>query len=126
MKHLYTWVGIAVIVVTSSAGDVLVSRAMKKIGDVGLLRKEIGIGGVIKRILTSGTFFAGLGAMTLAFFSLLFTLSWADVSLVAPASASLTFVTSALAGKFLLHEKVDHRRWAAALLACAGVALLAT
>ncbi|HUK88437.1 MAG TPA: EamA family transporter [Terriglobales bacterium] len=125
MRTLYTWVGIAAVVLFSSAGDVLLSRAMKKIGDVGQLRRQIGIFGVVGRILTSPVFFSGLACMALAFFSLLLALSWADVSLVAPASASLTFVTSAIAAKFLLHENVDRRRWLAALLACAGVALLA-
>ncbi len=125
MKHLYTWLGVVAIVVTSSAGDVLLSRAMKKIGDIGQLRKHIGILGVAREIVCSGTFLGGLLAMALAFFSLIWALSWADVSLVAPASASLSFVTTALAGKFILHEHVDRRRWLAALLACAGVALLA-
>ena len=125
MKDLYTWLGIAAIVLFSSAGDVLLSRAMKHIGDVGKLRREIGIPGVVKRIFTSGVFLVGLTCMALAFFSLLLALSWADVSLVAPASASLTFVTSAVAGKLFLHENVDRRRWAAAIMACVGVALLA-
>jgi drug/metabolite transporter (DMT)-like permease len=125
MKPLYTWASIAAVVLFSSAGDVLLSRAMKKIGDVGQLRRQIGIFGVVGRVLSSGTFFSGLACMALAFFSLLLALSWADVSLVAPASASLTFVTSALAAKLLLHENVDRRRWLAVLLACAGVALLA-
>jgi len=63
--------------------------------------------------------------MAAAFFSLLFALSWADVSLVAPASASLTFISSAVAAKVFLKEAVDARRWAAALLVAAGVALIA-
>jgi drug/metabolite transporter (DMT)-like permease len=60
-----------------------------------------------------------------AFYSLLFGLSWGDVSLVAPAAASLTFVANAVAAKIFLHERVDHRRWLAALFVAAGVALLA-
>jgi len=44
---------------------------------------------------------------------------------VAPASASLTFIGSAFAAKIFLHEKVDRRRWLAAVLVAAGVALLA-
>ena len=47
------------------------------------------------------------------------------LSVVAPASASLTFVGNAFAAKICLHEKVDRRRWIAALLVAAGVALLA-
>jgi uncharacterized membrane protein len=56
---------------------------------------------------------------------LLFGLSWGDVSLIAPASASLTFVTNAVAARIFLHERVDHRRWMAAALVAGGVVLLA-
>ena len=63
--------------------------------------------------------------LALAFFSLLFALNHLNLSLVAPASASLTLVTNAIAGKFFLHENVDRRRWTAAVLVCVGVYLLA-
>jgi drug/metabolite transporter (DMT)-like permease len=48
-----------------------------------------------------------------------------DLSLVAPASASLTLVTNAIAAKLFLHENVDRRRWTAAVLVCIGVYFLA-
>ena len=35
MKHAYTWGAIAVVVLASTTGDVLLSRAMKQVGDVG-------------------------------------------------------------------------------------------
>jgi drug/metabolite transporter (DMT)-like permease len=63
--------------------------------------------------------------LAVAFFSLLFALSWGDVSLVAPAAASLTFIGNAVAARIFLHERVDRRRWIAASLVAAGVALLA-
>jgi len=63
--------------------------------------------------------------MAAAFYAMLFGLSWADVSLVVPASTSLTFVTNAVAAKFFLHERVDQRRWMAAFLVAGGVVLLA-
>jgi hypothetical protein len=44
---------------------------------------------------------------------------------VAPAAASLTFIGNAVAAKIFLHERVDRRRWIAASLVAAGVALLA-
>jgi drug/metabolite transporter (DMT)-like permease len=67
----------------------------------------------------------GLLFMALAFFSLLVTLSWDDVSVVGPASASLTFIANAFAARIFLKERVDHRRWLAALFVAGGVALLA-
>jgi drug/metabolite transporter (DMT)-like permease len=125
MKQAYTWSAIVVIVLASTTGDVLLSHAMKQVGDVGDLWRQCGLWTVLRRVLRNPTFLFGILAMTMAFYSLLFGLSWGDVSLVAPASASLTFVTNAIAAKIFLHERVDRRRWLAALLVAAGVVLLA-
>ena len=125
MNKLHVWGAIAAIVIVSTTGDVLLSRAMKQIGDLGELRRSRGMSTVIIRVLRSPSFLLGILSMALGFFSLLTGLSWGDLSLVGPASASLTFVANAIAAKFLLHEHVDHRRWTAALLVAGGVALLA-
>ena len=125
MNETYTWSAIGIIVLASTTGDVLLSRAMKQVGDVAALRKRAGMLHVIASILGKPSFMLGVAAMAVAFYSLLFALSWGDVSLVAPASASLTFVASAIAARIFLREHVDHRRWMAALLVAGGVALLA-
>jgi uncharacterized membrane protein len=125
VKHAYTWAAIAIIVIASVTGDVLLSRAMKQVGDVGELRRQRGILTVMGRVLRHPYFVLGIVAMAVAFFCLLFGLSWGDVSLVAPATASLTFVGNAAAAKVLRHEHVDQRRWIAAALVACGVALLA-
>jgi drug/metabolite transporter (DMT)-like permease len=125
MKHAHAWVAIAAIVLASTTGDVLLSRAMKQVGDVGELRRRGGALTVVGRILSNPNFLLGVLAMTLAFYSLLVGLSWADVSVVGPAAAALTFVANALAARIFLHERVDRRRWIAALLVAGGVALLA-
>jgi drug/metabolite transporter (DMT)-like permease len=59
-----------------------------------------------------------------AFISNLVGLSWADLSLIGPATAALTFVSNAIAAKFFLHENVDRRRWFATIFVCCGVLLL--
>ena len=125
MKHAYTWGAILLIVVTSVTGDVLLSHAMKTVGDVGALYRRSGLVKVLGSVLGNFHFVIGIVAMAVAFFSLLFALSWGDVSLVAPASASLTFVGNAIAARIFLHERVDRRRWMAAGLVACGVALLA-
>jgi drug/metabolite transporter (DMT)-like permease len=125
MKELYTWSAILAIVFASVVGDVLLAHAMKQVGDVGALRRSSGLGVVIVRTLGNGNFILGVMAMAVAFFSLLFALSWGDVSLVAPAAASLTFIGNAVAARIFLHERVDRRRWIAVVLVAAGVALLA-
>ena len=116
---------IAAIVLTSTAGEVLTAAAMKSIGDLDEIRAHSGLMGAIRAVLTCPLFFAGVGFLALAFFSLLFSLNHLPVSLVAPASASLTLVTNAIAAKLFLHENVDRRRWTSAVLVCIGVYLLA-
>ena len=113
MKGLYTWGGILAITLASVVGDVLLARAMKQVGDVGDLWREHGLLAVIRRTLGDPHFFFGVTAMAAAFFSLLFALSWGDVSLVGPAAASLTYIGNAFAAKIFLHERVDRRRCAA-------------
>lgn len=125
MKTMYTWCAILAVVAASSAGDVLLAHAMKTVGDLGALRRREGMFFLIRRILGTQTFLPGLACMGLAFYSLLFALSWNDVSLVGPAAASLTFVANAFAAKIFLHENVDRRRWMAALFVAGGVFLLA-
>jgi drug/metabolite transporter (DMT)-like permease len=125
MKSAYTWGGILLVVFASVVGDLLLARAMKQVGDVHELWRRSGLWAVVTRILGNFKFFLGVTAMAVAFFSLLFALSWGDVSLVAPAAASLTFIGNAFAAKIFLHERVDRRRWIAALLVATGVALLA-
>jgi len=125
MKQAYTWSAIVVIVLASTTGDVLLSRAMKQVGDVGALWRRRGLWTLLGQVLRNPNVLLGVLAMTTAFYSLLFGLSWGDVSLIAPASASLTFVTNAVAAKIFLHERVDHRRWMAAVLVAGGVVLLA-
>ncbi len=125
MKHLYTWTAIVMVVMASTAGDILLAKAMRQIGDLGQLRQRKGIFAVIARVLGSATFLLAVFFMAIAFFSLLIGLSWADVSLVAPAAASLTFVTNAVAARIFLKENVDRRRWFAAIFVAVGVLLIA-
>jgi len=116
---------IAAIVLTSTAGEVLTAAAMKSIGDLDEIRAHSGLKGAIHAVITCPLFFAGVSFLALSFFSLLFALNHLDLSLVAPASASLTLVTNAIAAKLFLKENVDRRRWTAAVLVCIGVYFLA-
>ncbi len=115
---------VATIVTFATLGDLLIASAMRRI-DLDGIRARRGIVGASFAVLTSGRFWLGVLGMTGGFFSLLFALSHAQVSLIGPASASLTFLSNAVAAKFFLHENVDRKRWIAALFVCCGVALLA-
>ncbi len=125
MKDIYAWTAIGLIILASTTGDVLLSYSMKRVGNVGELWKRRGVLAVVGRVLQTPTFALGLVAMGVAFYSLLFGLSWGNLSLVVPASASLTFVANAVAARIFLHERVGRRRWIAALLVAGGVVLMA-
>jgi drug/metabolite transporter (DMT)-like permease len=127
VKHVAdpsVWLMIGTIVVLATAGDVSLAGAMRHIGDFDDIRARSGLRGAIRAVLGNLRFLFGVLCMALSFFALLFALSWADVSLVAPASAALTFVTNAFAAKWILKENVDRRRWFAAVCVCLGVLLI--
>jgi drug/metabolite transporter (DMT)-like permease len=124
MRNLYTWICILTTVCASATGDVLIALAMRRIGDLGQFHRNHGLLSVIARVLSGGVLFCGIFFMAVAFFSNLVGLSWADLSLMGPASAALTFVANAVAAKLFLHENVDRRRWIATIFVCCGVLLL--
>jgi drug/metabolite transporter (DMT)-like permease len=119
-----TWTCILTVAALAITGEVLTAGAMRRIGDLDLIRAHSGLRGAIRAVLTSPMFLIGSLAMALNFFALLFTLSVVDVSLAAPATASLTYIGNACAAKLFLKENVDRRRWLAALFVCVGVFLL--
>lgn len=119
-----TWTTILTVAGTAVAGDVLTAGAMRKIGDLDDIRAHSGMAGAIRAVVSCPIFLLGVLSMALSFFSLLFTLSKVDVSLAAPASASITYIGNAFAAKVFLRENVDRRRWLAAAFVCVGVVLL--
>lgn len=116
---------IAAIVLTATAGDILTASAMRQIGDLDRIRAKSGIPGAAAAVITNGRFGLGVLCLALSFFSLLYSFSHRDLSLIGPAATSLTFVTNAVAARMFLRENVDRRRWTAAIFVCIGVALLA-
>lgn len=120
-----TVITVVVMVLGATVGETLISAAMTRVGDLDVIRKKSGLPGAIKAVVSSPLLIGGIGCMAISFFSLLFALSGADLSLVAPATNSLTFIATAVAAKFFLKEKVDGRRWLAALFVAVGVALIA-
>ena len=124
MSSFKLWIAIGMLVMASSAGDIMLSAAMKRIGDLEELRARKGLLTVIGRVISEKLFLIGLCCLIFSFFCLLTALSWGDASLVAPASASLTYICSAIMAKFLLHENVDRRRWLATSFLAVGVVLV--
>jgi drug/metabolite transporter (DMT)-like permease len=122
------WSAILAVAALAITGECLIAASMRRLGDLDHLRTGpglLGYLGPIRAVLSSPLFLAGAFCMALNFFAMLYTLSIVDLSLAAPATASLTFIGNAAAAKVFLHENVDHRRWLAAIFVCVGVVLLA-
>lgn len=114
---------IAVIIFAGSAGDILMSRGMRQVGAVDTLDVRALLV-LAKRAALTPAILGAVGCMAVAFFSLLYVLSWAPISLVSPATA-LGYVINTLGAKFYLKERVDSARWFGTLLVCLGAAFLA-
>lgn len=121
---LTIWLLVIAFVAFTTAGDVLLSRAMTRIGDMDLIRQRGGIAAVIKTVATNATFWTAILFMAASFFSLLLALNRADLSFVGPASSAMTFITNTLAARYFLRERVDRRRWTAAGLVAIGILLI--
>jgi drug/metabolite transporter (DMT)-like permease len=124
-QTLRIWGSISFVAALAVAGEVLIAAGMHQIGDLDIIRARSGIGGAIKAVLINSRFVLGALCMAVNFFAMLFALSIAELSLAAPAIASLTYIGNAIAARIFLKEKVDRRRWLATGFVALGVLLLA-
>jgi drug/metabolite transporter (DMT)-like permease len=110
---------LAGVTVFGAAGDAMLSRGMKEVGNISLHH-------VSELILAILNPWVAIGVLLLlAFFASYMTaLSWADLTYVLPAT-SLGYVVLALVAKFMLHEHVTSARWMGILLISAGVGMVA-
>jgi drug/metabolite transporter (DMT)-like permease len=120
----HTWTAIGGVAALAVLGEVLIAAAMRQLGDLDHIRAKSGLPGAIRAVLSSPLFLVGAVCMALNFFGMLYALSIVDLSLAAPAIASLTYIGNAIAAKLFLHENVDRRRWLAVLFVCVGVVLI--
>ncbi|HEY8997385.1 MAG TPA: EamA family transporter [Edaphobacter sp.] len=122
------WSAITGVAALAIAGEVLIASAMRDLGDLDHHRTGPGLKGYlgpVKAVLSSGKFLIGAFCMAFNFFAMLWALSIVDLSLAAPAIASLTYIGNAICAKLVLGENVDRRRWLAVLFVCVGVVLIA-
>jgi drug/metabolite transporter (DMT)-like permease len=117
-----TFLGLTILVVASTFGDLLLTRTMKSVGEVTGVRPLRALG-VVMSAFWRPSMWAALSLQAVAFFSFLALLSWANVSVVVPASA-LGYAAGALGAKFFLRETLSPVRWTGILLISCGVALV--
>ncbi len=117
-----TYILLASMVFFSSAGNLLLSKGMKQIGDIHDYAAAALVA-VFLKTFTSGVIWLGILSLLVFFISYLLVLSWADLSYVQPASA-IGYAVVAMLGYFILGEIISPTRWIAVLLIAAGVALV--
>ena len=112
---------LAGITVFSTAGDSLLARGMKDLGNVNVSLHNLSA--LLLAILNP---WVALGILfLLTFFACYMSaLSWADLTYVLPAT-SLAYVLVALIGHFRLHEEISPTRWLGIVLIAAGVGFVA-
>lgn len=107
------------VVLFSAAGDVMLSRGMKQIGEIHLTNL-----GSAFSALGNAWVLLGICFLIIFFASYLTALSWADLTFVLPATA-FSYVVMALLAHSLLHEQVSVQRWCGIMLIVAGVGFVA-
>ena len=113
---------LAVIIVSSALGNVLLSKGMKQLGDISHQPPWRIVGAALAAMLNPWVA-AGVALLALFFFSYLAALSWADLSYVLPATAPGYLLTAGLS-YWLLGERISAWRWLGTVLIVAGVVLV--
>lgn len=116
------WMWIAIIVGTTSVGEVLQAMGMRRHGEIRDFRP--GALGRTMALLSRNRFVIGsVVAMAVSFFAYMGLLTIADLSFAVPATA-VTYVLETVLAKYVLKEHVNGLRWAGASLVICGVALV--
>jgi len=117
-----TYVFLALMVLFNSIGDTMLSRGMKKVGEVHYTSLA-GLGHTLVVVLRTPSIWIGIGSLLSFFVCYMLLLSWADFSFVMPATAA-NFAIVPVFGAFLLHERVSFTRWIGVAIICLGVLLV--
>ena len=118
MRWLLVWI----IVLATTAGNVLQSLGMRHHGEIHDFRPGA-LGRVAAALVQSRYIVASVFAMAISFFAFMALVSIAELSFAVPATA-LGNVAKTLFAQIFLGERVCWRRWAGALLVSLGVFLV--
>jgi len=119
---MMTWMLVLALVTADSAGNVLLTRGMKQVGEINNFQTRHLLQ-TARRALVNPWLALGVSCMAVSFFLFLTLLSGEDLSFVLPAT-ELAYVMSVLGAKYILKETVSASRWIGTLIICAGVALI--
>jgi len=118
---MITFVAALFVALTGAFGEIAMTHAMKRVGEVRHF-SPAAIARFVVRAVLQGWLWIAIALLTVSFFGFLTMLSWYPVSFVMPAT-SLCYIVGALGAKFLLREKLNFTRWAGIGLIFVGVGL---
>ena len=116
------WLLVALIVLSTSLGEVLQAAGMRRHGEIHDFRPGA-IGRALAAMVRNRFVIGGVISMAVSFFAFLKLLSVSDLSFAVPVSA-VTYAMETVLAKYFLKERVSTLRWAGAALVVCGVVLI--
>ncbi len=116
------WMCIAIIVLATTAGEVMQARGMRRHGEIHDFRPNA-LGRAAAALARNRFVVASVVAMAVSFFAYMTLLTVAELSFAVPVTA-VTYVLETILAKYVLKERVTAMRWAGASLVICGVALV--
>jgi drug/metabolite transporter (DMT)-like permease len=116
------WMWIAIIVASTTVGEVLQAMGMRRHGEIRDFRPGA-IGRALAVLARNRFVFGSVLMMAVSFFASMGLLTIADLSFAVPATA-VTYVLETVLARWVLKENVNRLRWAGACLVICGVALV--
>ncbi|HEY1732746.1 MAG TPA: EamA family transporter [Terriglobales bacterium] len=120
--HFKIYVLIAIMIVASPIGNLLLAKGMRELGPIRYWPPSALLG-VFLRVFSSWTIWIGIASLIAFVVSFMLALSMADYSFVQPAAA-VGYLVIAVLGVVVLHEKVSPLHWAGIVVICLGVSFI--
>ncbi|MCU1261685.1 MAG: small multidrug resistance protein [Bryobacterales bacterium] len=117
------WVPLAIIVISTSAADLLKSLGMRRHGEMRDFRPNA-LGKALKAIAQNRFVIGAVAADFVSFLAFMVLLSMEELSFAVPATAGI-FVLETICARIVLKEKVSWKRWAGVLCIVCGIGFLA-
>lgn len=116
------WLGVILMVVADSMGDLLNAKGMKEIKPMTSLSLKSFVQW-ISQIFTNVSVLVGIAFQLIALLLFISLLSWDDLSLIRPAS-TISYIITLIFAKYILHEKIDRARFIGICWILSGVVML--
>lgn len=116
------WLGVLVLVLADCTADILVARGVKKIGKFSA-RSLTSILRWLKSVFVNPGVLIGVASYTVSFLMFISLLSWADISLVRPATG-LGYIINLCGAHFILKEHISPGRLAGIIVIGWGVGII--